>query len=166
MCNIMCNNKSCLGTGHYLWPGGPRRKTTFYKKVFRDPLGARTKNSAAHSTSRDNFSTPTLKEYSTSIFIGKILANFTSLMVVCKVLKTAKECLGSGENFQGRNISMPTLAFSIFFPSPLSVHQKFFVAPPLFPPAPPAINNDRFLNMHVFSYQDQVSSECCMDPPV
>ncbi len=132
--------------------GGPRRKTTFYEKNFSGPLGAQTNNFAAHSTSRDNFSTPTLQEYNRSIFIGKIFANSTCFKVVCKVLKTMKKCWGSVEKFQGRHISMPTLAFSIFFPSPLSVHQKKFIAPlpPLFPPGPLAIDNDRSLNTAFF----------------
>ncbi len=41
--------------------GGGRRKTAFSGKICHGPLGARTKNFAAHSTSRDNFSTPTLE---------------------------------------------------------------------------------------------------------
>ena len=77
-----------LGTGHYLWPGGPRRKIEISGKKFRRPLSARTKKFAAHSTLRDNFSTPTLEEYNRSIFIGRICANYTCLKVISKVLKT------------------------------------------------------------------------------
>ncbi len=117
--------------------GGARRKTEFSGKIFHGPLSAQLKNFAAHSTLPDNFSTPTLEEYNRSIFIGKICASCTCWKVISMVLKTHKKCRGSGENFLGRNILTPTLAFSIFFPSPLSVHQKFFVAPPLFPPGPP-----------------------------
>ncbi len=40
--------------------GGGRRKLTFYAKIFQGPLGLQTKHFAAHSTSCDNFSTPTL----------------------------------------------------------------------------------------------------------
>ena len=74
---------SCVRDWSLFMTGGGRRKTTFYEKNFRDPLGARTKKITAHSTLRDNFSTPTLQEYNRSIFIGKIFANCTCLKVVC-----------------------------------------------------------------------------------
>ncbi len=53
-----------------------------------------------------------------------------------------------GENFLEKNISMPTLAHKIFFPSPLSVKKNFFLTPPpphIFLRAPLAINNPRSL---------------------
>ncbi len=43
---------------------------TFYGKIFQGPLGVRTKHFAAHSTSCDNFSTPTLGEHNLHNSIG------------------------------------------------------------------------------------------------
>ena len=40
-----------------------RRKTTFSGKKFCGPLSTRTKKFGAHSTSCDNFLTPTLEKY-------------------------------------------------------------------------------------------------------
>ena len=43
--------------------GGPPRKMILYRNTFQGPLVVRTKHFAAHSTSHDNFSMPTLGEF-------------------------------------------------------------------------------------------------------
>ena len=65
-----CHGKIDLRDRSLFMARGPRRKMIFYGKIFQGLLGVRTKHFAAHSTSRDNFLTPTVGKHNWHNSIG------------------------------------------------------------------------------------------------